>query len=203
MLLTKFEQSGFLLETKSGFRLAIDIGNKTPIEKLENLTVDAFIVSHVHGDHFSLPHIKALTPQMVYLTSECRESILEPQTTFDIEEIKAGQVLTMGGITVTVFDVDHGPNISAPLAGNFGFLINADDQIIYFAGDMFYESGVDVSGLSVDYALIPVGGFYTFGPEKAFTFIQKFKSIKKVVPMHYDKTPETKDRFTALAADGL
>ena len=43
MNLTKYEQSGFILETKKGFRLAFDIGNKTPIEKLDGVkSVDAF-----------------------------------------------------------------------------------------------------------------------------------------------------------------
>jgi len=53
MKLTKFEQSGFILETEKGFRLAFDIGNKTPVEKLAGISVDAMLVSHIHGDHFS------------------------------------------------------------------------------------------------------------------------------------------------------
>jgi len=67
MKLTKFEQSGFILETEKGFRLAFDIGNKTPIEKLNGVTVDAMLVSHIHGDHFSLEQIKKLTPQTARL----------------------------------------------------------------------------------------------------------------------------------------
>ena len=58
MKLTKFEQSGFVLETDTGFKLAIDIGNKTSLEKLEHVSCDAVLVSHVHGDHFSIEQIK-------------------------------------------------------------------------------------------------------------------------------------------------
>jgi L-ascorbate metabolism protein UlaG (beta-lactamase superfamily) len=104
-------------------------------------------------------------------------------------------------IKVQVFNVDHGPNVSAPLKENFGFLFAVDNQTIYFAGDMFYESGVDVSDLEVDFALLPVGTFYTFGPQEAFDFAKKFKKIGKIIPMHYEKEPETREQFFELARD--
>ena len=39
MKLTKYEQSGFILQTDGGFRLAIDIGNKTPETKAQFLAL--------------------------------------------------------------------------------------------------------------------------------------------------------------------
>lgn len=201
MNINKFEQSGFIIETQGGFRLAIDIGNKTPIEKLNGLKVDAFIASHFHGDHFSLPQISALQAKNIYLSNECQQAILS-QETLAINTIKNGDIVEMGGeIEVQIFSVDHGPNVSAPLTENFGFLIKCNDKTLYFAGDMFYESGMDVTNLEVDYALIPIGGFYTFGPKEAFNFLKKFKSIKKVISMHYDITPETKDEFLKLSKE--
>jgi L-ascorbate metabolism protein UlaG (beta-lactamase superfamily) len=82
---------------------------------------------------------------------------------------------------------------------NFGFLIEVDDKKVYFAGDMYYSSGIDVSNLEVDIALIPVGTFYTFGPREAVAFSREFKKIGKVVPMHYEKTPESAEEFIKLA----
>lgn len=200
MNIRKLQQSGVIIESSDGFKLAIDIANKTPIEELENLKADAFIVSHIHGDHFSLPHINALQPETVYLNNECKAQVNEPSLT--INTIRSGDTIQIAdGTEIQVFSVDHGPNASAPLAENFGFLINVDSHKIYFAGDMFYESGIDVSNLEADYVLIPVGGFYTFGPDEAIDFLKKFKSIKKVIPIHYDKTPETKDEFLKLVKD--
>lgn len=199
MKLTKFEQSGFILETSNGFRMAFDIGNKTPIEKLQGVTVDAMLVSHIHGDHFSLDQIKVLSPKKLYLNQECIEVIGEEALPFEIVKVKVGDEHTIDTIKVQFFNVDHGPNVSAPVQENFGFLITADDQTIYFAGDMFYESGIDVSNLEVDIALLPVGTFYTFGPQEAFEFAKKFKNIRKVTPMHYEKTPETREQFIKLA----
>lgn len=204
MKLTKFEQSGFILETDKGFRLAFDIGNKTPLEKIQGVTVDAMLVSHIHGDHFSLEQIKALSPKKLYLNQECIETLGEENLSSEIIQVKTDNVVTIEDITVQFFNVDHGPNVSAPLQENFGFLITADNQTIYFAGDMFYESGIDVSNLEVDTALLPVGTFYTFGPQEAFEFAKKFRKIGKVTPMHYEKTPETREQFINLAvAHGL
>lgn len=204
MKLTKLEQSGFILETNKGFRLAFDIGNKTSIEKLQGVAVDAMLVSHIHGDHFSLEQIKALSPKKLYLNQECIETLGEENLATEIIRVKVGDIVTIEDITVQFFNVDHGPNVSAPLQENFGFLITVDGQTIYFAGDMFYESGIDVSNLEVDIALLPVGTFYTFGPQEAFEFAKKFRKIGKVTPMHYEKTPETREQFISLAvARGL
>ncbi len=199
MKLTKFEQSGFILETNKGFRLAFDIGNKTPVEKLQGVTVDAMLVSHIHGDHFSLEQIRSLSPKKLYLNQECIETLGEERLPSEVVEVKIGDTVTIEDITVQFFNVDHGPNVSAPLKENFGFLITSDDKTIYFAGDIFYESGIDVSNLEVDIALLPVGTFYTFGPQEAFEFTKKFKKIGKVTPMHYEKTPETREQFIHLA----
>lgn len=198
MKLTKFEQSGFILETSNGFRLAFDIGNKTPVEKLNGITADAMLVSHIHGDHFSLEQIKALSPKKLYLNQECIEALGEENLPTEIIRVKVGDTIVIEDINVQFFNVDHGPNVSAPLRENFGFLITTDNRTIYFAGDMFYESGIDVSNLEVDIALLPVGTFYTFGPQEAFDFAKKFKNIGKVTPMHYEKNPETREEFIKL-----
>ena len=201
MKLTKYEQSGFILETDKGFRLAFDIGNKTPVEKLENVSVDAMLVSHIHGDHFSLEQIRKLSPRVLYLNRECRETLGEEALPFEFKEVKVGDSIDIESIKVNFFNVDHGPNVSVPLLENFGFLIECDGKIIYFAGDMFYESGLDVTNLEVDFALLPVGTFYTFGPEEAFNFAKKFKKIGKIISMHYEKTPDTKNKFIDLTRE--
>ncbi|MEK7578975.1 MAG: MBL fold metallo-hydrolase [Patescibacteria group bacterium] len=202
MKLTKFEQSGFIIETDAGYKLAFDIGAYTPLEKLEGISVDAVLVSHIHGDHFSVPHIKKLSPQKVYLNQECIEALGEETLSSEIIPIKAGETMESNGITTSFFDVDHGPNVTVRPKENFGFLFEVDGTKIYFAGDMFYSSGIDVSTLEVDVALIPIGTFYTFGPQEALAFVKQFQKIGKIVPMHYEKTPETRGEFIRLA-EGL
>ena len=67
MTITKFEQSGFVLETESGYKLAIDIGCYTPVDKLDDISPDAMLVSHIHADHFSIEQIKKLSPKKLWL----------------------------------------------------------------------------------------------------------------------------------------
>ena len=202
MKIQKFEQSGFVFESESGFRIAFDIGNKTALEKLENLNIDAMFVSHVHGDHFSLEQIKKINPKVLYLNSECREVLGEESLPFEIKDLHNEETVSLLCGSISTFHVDHGPNVSVPLQDNFGFLIEFDGKQIYFAGDMYNPSGIDVSELSVDYALLPVGGHYTFGPEEAFEFAKTFKEIKTLVPVHYEKNdnidPLRKDEFVEL-----
>jgi L-ascorbate metabolism protein UlaG (beta-lactamase superfamily) len=197
--ITKFEQSGVIIESDKGSRLAIDIGSYTSVGKLEGITADAMIVSHVHQDHFSLEQIKKLSPQKLYIGNEGKESFGEGIFPFEIVVIKNGDQIKVGDIVVDVFYVDHGPNVSAPVRDNFGFLITADNKKIYFAGEMFYESGIDVENLEVDYAFFPVGSFYTFGPQEAFTFAKKFKKIGKAISMHDRGVSEKKVEFVKLA----
>lgn len=170
----------------------------TPTKNLDNVKpVDAFLVSHIHGDHFYPEKIKKLSPKDLYLNHECLEAVGEESLSAKITEVKSGDIFLINEIKVTYFTVDHGPNILAPVE-NLGFLLEVENQTIYFAGDMFYESGVDVSNLEVDIALLPVGTFYTFGPQEAFDFAKKFKRIGKIISMHYEKTPETRKQFFEL-----
>ncbi len=199
MKITRFEQSGLLIESSTGKTLAVDIAAYTPMEKLEGVSADAMIVSHIHGDHFSIDHIQKIAPKKLYLGSECVEALQGEPLASEIIEVKAGGVIDIEGIKITPFEVDHGPNASKKPRENFGFLFENDGDSIYFAGDMFYPSGIDVSLLEVKTVLLPVGGFYTFGPTEAVAFAKQFGKIGEVLPMHYENSPETKDEFIKLA----
>ncbi len=215
MKLQKFEQSGFILETETGYRIAFDIGNKTSLDTLAGIApVDLCIVSHIHGDHFAPENIIKLSPEKILLPRDCRDALEELKLVGQVAmyykmAIPAVYVITHGGfvfdndqVKITFFDVDHGPNCTVKIE-NTGFLIEADGQTIYFAGDMYYPSGMDVSDLSVDYALLPVGGHYTFGPQEALDHAKSFKHIGKIIPMHYEKNnfidPSQHDVFVKLS----
>ncbi len=200
MRIIQLEQAGVIVETAAGYRVAIDIGSYTPVEKLADMSADAMLVSHLHRDHFSIPQIQVLAPTTVYLNRECIDLWGDESAKSHIVEVKVGDSRDIGGgVHVTFFEVDHGPNVTTKPKENFGFLLEADGKRLYFGGDIFYPSGINVSTLEVDYALLPVGGFYTFGPAKAVAFAKQFKHIGALLPMHYNMRPEAKDEFLSLA----
>ena len=157
------------------------------------------LISHIHKDHFSLEQIKKLSPNKLYLGKDCIESLNNEKLSSEIIEVKTGDQININDFKILIFDVDHGPNVKAPVESNFGYLIEVDNKKIYYAGEMFYQSGIDVTSLEVDYVIIPIGGYYTFGPKEALTFLSKFKKIGNITPMHYQKNPEIKEEFVKLA----
>lgn len=197
MKITQFEQSGLIIETSNGYKLAIDIASYTPIENLE-VHPDAMLISHLHGDHFSVEHIKRLLPKRLYVSQECADLLVGEALDLEIVIVKVGDVVCIDNFTVTTFEVDHGPNVKVRPKENFGFLIEVENQKVYFAGDMYFASGLDVSNLEVDRAFIPVGGFYVFGPQEASTFVKQFKKIETITPIHYEYAPEMKEQFEKL-----
>lgn len=204
MNITKLEQSWFILQNKSWYKLWIDIGNKTSVESLDNIYIDEMIISHLHWDHLYLPNILKLKPKTIYISQECLD-VIGADSLWDIHIhiIKSGDTIDINGGSIKAFDVDHGPNVSTPLRENFWFLINMDGEDIYFCGDMFHDDNINVSETNVDYLLLPVWWFYTFGPKEALEFANKFAGIGKIIPMHYDKNPEQRDMFAELVWDGF
>jgi L-ascorbate metabolism protein UlaG (beta-lactamase superfamily) len=217
MTITKFEQSGLIIESSTGFRMAVDVGSITPIEKLDGVKpVDLFVVSHIHGDHFTPSHIAKLSPKTIILSEECYQvfnpkDLNHPTVSITDEmsnttpRIDANFVIAKGGfvyetddVKITFFDVDHGPNATVKVE-NFGFTIEIDGQKIYFAGDMYNPSGMDVTNSEFDYVFLPVGGFYTFGPAEALSFAKQFKKIENLAPMHYHIRMEALPEFIELA----
>jgi L-ascorbate metabolism protein UlaG (beta-lactamase superfamily) len=157
------------------------------------------IISHLHRDHFSPEQIKKLAPTKLFISQECKDALGEEKIPSEIVIVKSNSDIKIGDIAVKIFEVEHGPNVSTPVKENFGFLFTIDGRKIYFPGDIFYPSGIDAANLEVDYALLPIGGFYTFGLEEAFAFAKKFKKIRKVISMHDRKISGLREKFLELA----
>ena len=123
MQITQLEQAGVIVETAARYRVAIDIGSYTPVETLADVSADAMLVSHLHRDHFSVPQIQALAPTTAYLNRECIDLWGDEPAKSQIVEVKVGDSRDLGGgVRVTFFDVDHGPNVTTLPKENFGFL---------------------------------------------------------------------------------
>jgi L-ascorbate metabolism protein UlaG (beta-lactamase superfamily) len=106
------------------------------------------------------------------------------------------------GIRIQGFATFHDKNQGADRGKNVVYKITIDDVDILHCGDlghMLKSDVVDEIG-NVDVLLIPVGGFYTIGPDEAVDVVSKLEP-SVVIPMHYKATsfnPEIMDNLAPV-----
>lgn len=195
------EQSGLEIHS-DGKTLAIDIGTLTPAETVKAMVApDATLVSHKHGDHLSVDHLKTLGAP-----------ILAPGDVVELlhdganaTAIRAGQTLDVAGFTVTAVEADHGPKLSAPIQ-NFGFVIQFPRRghTLYFAGDIA-RPGTPPAG-TFDIVVLPVGGAgFVFDPAEAVAYLEQIGHRGRVIPVHDGGPcdPDAIARFADIAPANL
>lgn len=182
LIFTRFEQSGFLLETPSGARIAFDIGMATSQDVAKTIHPDLVVVSHVHGDHFNIDNVLAMNAPIVAPSDVVEKLSGENIRAFLIE---AGATFGFADISITGFTVDHGP-ISAPIV-NLGYVISCKNQTIFFAGDMKVPNAPAVS---FDTIFVPVGGNKVFSSTEAADFLSSIHFSGKAIPIHTEMAAE-------------
>ena len=117
----------------------------------------------------------------------------------------AGGTIEVDGIKVTLVHAEHSCGITdgdqIVYGGNAcGLVIEFENGFtVYFAGDtdVFGDMAL-ISELSdFDVAFLPIGGFYTMGPERAAKAVSLL-GVKTVVPMHFATFPPLMGRPSAL-----
>ncbi|MEM4643351.1 MAG: metal-dependent hydrolase, partial [Candidatus Bathyarchaeia archaeon] len=71
-----------------------------------------------------------------------------------------------------------------------GVIVEGEGRSIYHAGDTGLFGDMHLIGelYKPDMALIPIGGYYTMGPEEAAEAVKLIRP-KMVIPMHYGTFP--------------
>ncbi|MCB1088040.1 MAG: MBL fold metallo-hydrolase [Verrucomicrobiae bacterium] len=191
--ITKYEQSALIVATDS-VRIAIDFGSLTP--KLPNIAgVDAVLISHEHADHYHPDHVRELAAP-VWAAREVVEDMAGRG--LPAELLSEAWPVSIGDITVTATEVDHGP-ISKPIS-NLGLVIDGPDFRVFVAGDMKVPSPLPEN---VDVLCLPVGDGKVFGPREAANYVIDGGFRSHVIPLHYHgkADPESVRRFTELAGE--
>lgn len=129
--------------------LVIDPGGFTmPLTDLMN--VIAVVITHEHGDHWTaeqLTRIKDRNPAVRFFGPSGVAAVARD---FDIEVVKAGDVVTVDPFTLQFFGEKHAViHASIPLVDNVGVLVN---DTLYYGGDSYTVPGVTVPVLAA-----PVG----------------------------------------------
>lgn len=144
-------QAGFIIKSKSGQLLGIDLYLSDCVERVEGhvgykrmlprilnpyeLEFDVIIATHPHKDHFdddSIPELMANGRTQLFASVECEKDVRRLGMTDDnISYVKPGEHYTHGEFTIDFVSCDHGTG--APDA--VGVVVTVDGKRIYEAGD--------------------------------------------------------------------
>ena len=168
---------------------------------------DLMLITHGHFDHIhdALEIAKAHKPTIVSnfeITSWLGSKGIDQSTMIGGN---AGGTIEVDGIKVTLVHAEHSCGITdgdqIVYGGNAcGLVIEFENGFtVYFAGDtdVFGDMAL-ISELSdFDVAFLPIGGFYTMGPERAAKAVSLL-GVTTVVPMHFATFPPLMGRPSAL-----
>lgn len=159
---------------------------------------DLMFLTHGHFDHvYDALEIARKTHPKIVTNHEI--GIWLGSKGIDGESIVAGNkggTLEVDGIKATMVHADHSCGISengGVIYGGeaCGYVIEFENGFtIYFAGDtdVFGDMALIAELNKFDVAFLPIGDFFTMGPERAAKAV-KLLGVKTVVPMHFATFP--------------
>ncbi|MEI4799960.1 metal-dependent hydrolase [Bacillus sp. NPDC077411] len=171
-------------------------GNPKTDLKVEDITVDAIILSHGHGDHVGDTVALAKKHNAVVVAPFELATFLGWQgVNTHPMHIGGSHVFDFGKVKFT--QAFHGSsyideeNQTITYTGMpAGILFTAEEKTVYHAGDTALFSDMKLIGSlnNIDLAFLPIGDNFTMGPEDA-VLAAEWIGAKVVVPMHYNTFP--------------
>lgn len=210
MKLTYFGHSAFLLEV-AGARLALDPWlSDNPHGRVDPATVrcDYVLCTHAHSDHIcdAVPLARAHGATIVapyelaeYFAGEGVKT-LDPMPGGSIA-LPWGKIKMTPAVHSSCLDQDGGG--FRFMGSPCGYLVCAAGRTLYHAGDTALFGDMALIGRHApDVALLPIGDFYTMGPEDAVEALHLLRP-KLAIPIHYNSNAKIRQdphAFAALAA---
>jgi L-ascorbate metabolism protein UlaG (beta-lactamase superfamily) len=164
MEITWYGHAAFLITTGHGIKIITDPykpGGSILYRSIPD-EADIVTVSHDHTDH---NYVEGLPGKPTVIREAGRH------------EVK--------GIVVEGFPAYHDSSQGAQRGNNIIFIFSADNIRVCHLGDLGHcLSDKEVQQIGqVDVLCIPVGGFYTIGPQEATTIVDQFRP-NLIFPMH-------------------
>ncbi|MCL5423500.1 MAG: metal-dependent hydrolase [Candidatus Marsarchaeota archaeon] len=175
--------AAWLIEFKNA-KVVIDPflnGNPAAAMKPEDLTgIDYVMVTHNHQDHVGDSFNIAKQNNSKFVAMYDTAVIAQQSGVSNIIGMNKGSMRNLGNIDVALTNAIHSGNES-------GIILRADNITIYHAGDtaLFKDMELVNKLYAPDIALLPIGGFFTMGPNEAVEAV-KMISPKVTIPMHYN-----------------
>lgn len=189
------------VEVAGSKRILIDpylTGNPAAAVGPEDLAPDYLLVTHGHGDHVG---DAAAVARRTGAQVVC---MVEVGRWFEQQGIEAlgmnlGGSFDFGdGLRVKLVPAWHSSQLPDGSYGGtpVGFVFWLDGLCFYHAGDtaLFGDMREVIAPHKLDWAFLPIGDFYTMGPEDALT-AAKWLGAKNYLPIHYNT-------FDLLKQDG-
>jgi len=197
MKTTYYGQSSFMLEA-GGKKLLFDpFITPNPAAKhidIHSLKPDYILISHGHGDHVAdLLEIQKDSGAKVICIAEIA-GWLGKHGVENAHGMNIGGGFNFDFGRVKMVNAVHSSTMpdGAPGGNPAGFVIWADNKVIYYAGDtaLTYDMKL-LADENLDWAFLPIGDNYTMDVNDAIRATQ-FINCKNVVGMHYDTFPVIK-----------
>lgn len=207
MRLTYFGHSAFLLEVP-GARLVLDpwlADNPHGAVDPAKLACDYALCSHAHGDHMSdaLPLARAHGATIVAPYELAEYFAAQGARTIDLMpgggvDLPWGRMKMTPAIHSSALELAGGENRAMGVAA--GYVISAGGRTLYHAGDTALFGDMALIGRhGLDVALIPIGDFYTMGPDDALEALNLLRP-KLAVPIHFNSSEKIRQDPHAFAA---
>jgi L-ascorbate metabolism protein UlaG (beta-lactamase superfamily) len=166
--------SCFLLESEKGFKVLTDPFDKSVGYNPEPVFCDVITISHEHFDH-----------------SNIRMGLGNPKVLKGVNQGNwVGVDTTFKGVRIFTVSVYHDEENGKIRGKNAIFVMEFHDSSIPLRvchlGDLGHDlNPEDIMRIGkIDVLFVPIGGYFTIGPEMAHKIIKKI-SPKIVIPMHY------------------
>lgn len=142
---------------------------------------DIILVTHSHFDHYSEQDIKNISTDKTLLYSA--EDVVSKTSIKNKKVIKPFEKLKIDNIEIEGFPAYNTNKNFHPKNNNWlGFIITYKNTRIYIAGDS--DVTEESKKLSVDIAILPIGGIYTMDEKEAAMLANMIKP-KFVIPIHW------------------
>ncbi len=189
-----------LLVESEGRSVLIDpflTGNPSAAVSADEVSPNLILISHGHGDHVGdAVAIAKRTGATVASNYEISLWLQEPQQGVPAEKVQGlqhgGSFLFDNAVRVKLTLAFHGSALpDGSNGGNpCGFVLTLPDGLrIYDAADTALFGDMALIGeAGIDLAILPIGDYYTMGPEDAVRAVKLLKP-RFVLPIHYNTFP--------------
>ena len=163
--------------------LAVSVRRQVPpVDPRKLVDLTAVFISHGHLDHLDLESLRALPGEPEFFVPVGLGRIVAKAARGAVHEMRAGDRLAVGGLTLEAVHAEHGRRRSLFTSAEdpLGVLI-AGTTSIYFAGDTSLFPGMSELAGRVDVALLPVGGW---GPRLGRGHLDPERAAEAAVRIH-------------------